>query len=824
MLKKWLTCMLAGALLLCSAPVTLAEDTEDYIPVRTVEDLYNVRNDLTAHYRLMNDIDLTEATAPGGDWDFNGNGWNPIGSNNAYGDGAFEGIFDGNGHAITGMRIEMTNDNSNYGNKAYLGLFAYNCGTIKNLHMQNCNIKQRLTLRKTYATYAGSIAGKNSGIICYCSNNSDIDIYIERKGGTFISSSVGGICGELTTSGLVSYCYNTGRIDVYTYGKESGVNTVGQSWTEYGGTAYVGGIVGQTISPSIINDCYNTGSILINAHRANNGGIAGLSYDYGIKNSYNMGNVGSAISTAKNDNCYFLSGKGTFSTGATELNESQMKNQTMFVGFDFDNTWILNPYAGYPYPQLRDNPQDLEEAVELIRIMSWPDKLDYYTGDALKLDGCIMEAVYVSGKTATVPITTDMISGYDPAKTGKQTLTVTYRDKTDTFDITVEKRPALTSMTLLSPPAKTAFAIGTTFDFTGAQVQVTYSNGKTEVLDITAAMTTGGNINHLGEQEITVTMEGHTVSFTVSVVPIRMESIEIASPPTKQQYVEGEELDPSGLVLNGLYNNGQVDTIVSGYTLSGYSSAAGTHLITVDFSGKTATFTVTVEHNWDSRYTIDRMPTCTEPGLQSIHCSWCNFIKEEKSIPPVGHQWEEAARQNATCTVDGYIDYVCSRDESHTKKEVIPATGHHYSTEWTIDLEPTCTEPGNKSHHCTICGDKTDVTEVQATGHTFGDWIIETEPTTTQEKIEIRICAVCHYKESRPVSVPPYIVGDVDNNGKVDADDALLTLQAATGKITIDEVAQTAADANGDGKVDASDALLILQFATQKITVFPTKK
>ena len=73
-----------------------------YIEIRTIEDLYNIRNDLKANYILMNDIDLTEATAQGGDWDFMGNGWNPIGSGDVYAGNAFEGHFAGNGHKISG--------------------------------------------------------------------------------------------------------------------------------------------------------------------------------------------------------------------------------------------------------------------------------------------------------------------------------------------------------------------------------------------------------------------------------------------------------------------------------------------------------------------------------------------------------------------------------------------------------------------------------------------------------------------------------------------------------------------------------------------------
>ena len=37
------------------------EESEEFIPIRTIEELYNIRNDLDGNYRLMNDIDLTEA-------------------------------------------------------------------------------------------------------------------------------------------------------------------------------------------------------------------------------------------------------------------------------------------------------------------------------------------------------------------------------------------------------------------------------------------------------------------------------------------------------------------------------------------------------------------------------------------------------------------------------------------------------------------------------------------------------------------------------------------------------------------------------------------
>lgn len=63
--------------------------------------------------------------------------------------------------------------------------------------------------------------------------------------------------------------------------------------------------------------------------------------------------------------------------------------------------------------------------------------------------------------------------------------------------------------------------------------------------------------------------------------------------------------------------------------------------------------------------------------------------------------------------------------------------------------------------------------------------------------------------------------GDVNGSGKVDSADALMVLQAATGKVLLNDDQKAAADVNGDGQVGSSDALLILQYATKKITSWP---
>ena len=80
------------------------------------------------------------------------------------------------------------------------------------------------------------------------------------------------------------------------------------------------------------------------------------------------------------------------------------------------------------------------------------------------------------------------------------------------------------------------------------------------------------------------------------------------------------------------------------------------------------------------------------------------------------------------------LTYTCTSTtgtcDKKTYTETIPAKGHSFSTEWTVDVEATETTPGSKSHHCTVCDAKTDVTVIPATG------TVEKPLTITASKTE----------------------------------------------------------------------------------------
>ena len=66
----------------------------------------------------------------------------------------------------------------------------------------------------------------------------------------------------------------------------------------------------------------------------------------------------------------------------------------------------------------------------------------------------------------------------------------------------------------------------------------------------------------------------------------------------------------------------------------------------------------------------------------------------------------------------------------------------------------------------------------------------------------------------------PYTLGDVDNNGKIQAVDALAVLRHVAKIETLDDTASLAADVDCDGKVKAVDALAILSYVAKIIDHF----
>ena len=141
-------------------------------------------------------------------------------------------------------------------------------------------------------------------------------------------------------------------------------------------------------------------------------------------------------------------------------------------------------------------------------------------------------------------------------------------------------------------------------------------------------------------------------------------------------------------------------------------------------------------------WSVDSASKCNSIGKAVRSCTLCQK-KEYKEIPLVEHtfgKWRTTV--NPTCTEGGEMIRscsVCGAEETKT----IDALGHDYSDRWTVDEEADCVNDGSKSHHCTRCKAKKDITSIPATGHKYVETVVE--PSYSNRGYTLYECSVCGY-------------------------------------------------------------------------------
>ncbi|MBQ2710447.1 MAG: S8 family serine peptidase [Clostridia bacterium] len=151
-----------------------------------------------------------------------------------------------------------------------------------------------------------------------------------------------------------------------------------------------------------------------------------------------------------------------------------------------------------------------------------------------------------------------------------------------------------------------------------------------------------------------------------------------------------------------------------------------------------------------------KAPTCTESGWEAYEtCSRCNH-STYKEIPATGHSYN-AVVTAPTCTEQGYTTYTCHCGDTYVADYVEP-TGHTNGS-WTVDVQPTCTQPGSKHQICATCGATINTESIPATGHTEGAVVVENNvaPNCTEDGSyeNVVYCTVCDAELSRnTVTVP----------------------------------------------------------------------
>jgi hypothetical protein len=242
----------------------------------------------------------------------------------------------------------------------------------------------------------------------------------------------------------------------------------------------------------------------------------------------------------------------------------------------------------------------LQKTLEVLMLVTLPDKVDYISGQPFDARGMRVVGIYDNGDE--VEVTDYTISGFDSTP-GIKTVVITLDSKSVSFTVQVISR-VITNFKLTSAPTKLEYIEFESLNTCGLVAEATYNDGITEeVTDYTLA----GFSSTPGTHTVTVAYQGFVESFEIHVTPRILETIKVV-PPAKVVYDMGEEFDATGMEVIACYNNGQ-EIAVNDYQISGMNTTApGSKIITVTYGGFSNSFVIVVQERFaiqsDGSFTV----------------------------------------------------------------------------------------------------------------------------------------------------------------------------------------------------------------------------
>lgn len=333
---------------------------EDPYMIYTVSDLMNMQYELSAYYKLANNIDLE------------GVEWTPVGTYTV----PFTGGLDGNGYQIRNFTITKSTEN-------YVGFF----GAISNATIQNITFINGAVSGKSYVgtltgtvlgtewnitnchieagyvngtTYVGGLFGTTAAISTFslsqCSSSAQVTGTGNYVGG--LAGAFNGTAESCFTSGIVTGAGTTGGVIGY-YVSGTDIKQC-YSTSRVTGTAIVGGIVGCKNKLGNVVDCYVLGSVqgtskvggligtanqavsLINCYAA-----AKISMTSGIAGGLVGVVTNFTVSSSMYDGVY----SGLAPQNAVQVSRitDSMIQQSTYEGWDFETVWAMENGNSYPY-------------------------------------------------------------------------------------------------------------------------------------------------------------------------------------------------------------------------------------------------------------------------------------------------------------------------------------------------------------------------------------------------------------------------------------------------------------------------------------------
>lgn len=660
-------------------------------------------------------------------------GWTPIGTSCKT---AFKGIFDGNGHTVSGLYCSSANGTE-------LGLIGYNAGTVRNVGILDsyfCGL-----------TGIGSVVGTNVGTVsdCYSAASTNSIPGCSTSGTVKGTYYVGGIVGDHRGEGsVIRHCYNTGTVT--------------------GTGDYVGGLIGY--NAGAVSDSFNMGTVTGGSNYA--GSICGSNFKGTASNCYYL------TGCAKNAAGYTQRGMGSQSRDFLR----DVAGSTKGVSRSRFTSGELAYLLGAPFGQNIDNcgatldhPVLSDATIYLVKDCAGNDTYSNSGTDGVHryndaTGTCTLCGVSCAHRYETVETAPDCttqghtshycgICGYgynvimNAARNGRRVYCVI----TDAYGNSVRSKTVTLTMRI---PLKITQHPTSVKVAGGANAKVTVKaqgEGLTYTWYFAEKGSNTGDIHCTGNDLGGITGEnrGGSISSCYNTGKLHGKGRAIGGIAGTDTGTIRKCYYLKGCVAEDHYGIGRNEDIrgwTSGMTQKAFICGKVANLLGVSYG-----------QNIDNGGVNGGLPVFSDANV--YHHTKCNGKKAYSNYATYHHQ--DPATGNCVlcsgncvhnyygtvtapgCTEDGHTTYTCIKCGDSYVRDVVPAFGHSYQDRRT---DPTCTENGSLDSVCVTCGDTVTVSVLNASGHVYEESTVA--PSCTEEGGQGYVCSSCgHTHIDEPV--PP---------------------------------------------------------------------
>lgn len=353
--------------------------------------------------------------------------------------------------------------------------------------------------------------------------------------------------------------------------------------------------------------------------------------------------------------------------------------------------------ASHAYTDSNDiscNNCDYVQGITYMYVKESPNQYYTWLYDELDVTGGTLNVFYDDGAGLLIPMTEDMVSGFDNTVLGQQKLTVTYEGWTDTYTVYVEPGTP-DRIEIVSLPSKLDYMPGESLNLSGLET-VAYYGENTYSIGTSEFTVKQSDRSTPGDNTVVLDFNGVTVSFTIHVYGIT--GLQINTLPQKVDYLVDEALDLTGLTVSAVYENGTEKDIP--YTWMGVSSVdmstTGTKTVTLTYTYYENTYSVSfdirvmavVSLQIDSlpqrlNYIIGSTLDLTGLSVSAKMDDGSQFQVPTADLEITVPDMETAGKQTVTVCYDGvYADfgvYVHYYMSSQLDSSLYPESSHDYS-------------------------------------------------------------------------------------------------------------------------------------------------